>query len=252
MIVYKFDSTKEGLLCCLFESFSKKELPELVTSSTFQEQFEMQVKIIETNAVNAERVSKGLIKYGSIALLNRLFYALRSSDSLSENAVFQVAYKCLKNRRDETYNLTDSDVLYFTDLCSKINTERHRYLGFTRFSEAQGGILYAHIEPDNDIVDLIAPHFVKRLALRFIIHDVVRNKVVISDGKAFEVFKPTTPLVVYLSPKEKEIEALWQKYYQSVNITERKNLKQMHNFMPRRYEKRLVETKNLSSPIFKD
>lgn len=252
MIVYKFDGTKNGLLTCLFESFTKKEMPFLVTSGYFEQSFDMEVKTIVTDEKNAERVSLGIKKCGGISLLNRLFYVFRSMDGQKENAVFRVAYKCLNLRRDESYNYADADVLYFFDLYQKINTERHRFLGFARFMETESGVLYAPIEPDNDIVDLIAPHFIRRLAISFIIHDTKRNVAVISDGKKFTKFTPPTPLKVYLSANEEEIEEFWKKYYQSVNIVERKNIRQMLGYMPMRYAKKMIETQNLSSSLFEN
>lgn len=249
MIAYAFDGTQNGLLCCLFDSFTGKEKPFLVTSAPLQLGLDFDVLSVKTDEEKALRVRAGLIKYGRIALLNRLFYVLRSNDDLKETIVFNVAYKCLENRRDETFNYADADVVQFDELYRKISIESHRYLGFVRFESSADGIWYSHVEPDNDVVDLIAPHFLKRFATKFIIHDVKRNVAVLSDGKRLYTRKLLKPLAVFLSPSETEMKELWKTYYQSVNIKERKNVRQMNGYMPRRYHKHLPE-RNLPGEFF--
>lgn len=46
---------------------------------------------------------------------------------------------------------------------------------------------------------------------------------------------------VYLSEYERSFEALWKKYYTSVNVKERPHEKQMKGYMPVRYWKFLPE-----------
>lgn len=244
MIIYLFDGTKEGLLCCLFESFTKKEKPILVTSNCVQPSFTTSVKTILTKEENSKRVENGLRKCGSITLLNKLFYVLRSCDEHKETIIFNVAYKCLEQRKNVTMNFADADVVLFCDLYKKIKTEVHRFKGFLRFQETESGALFSSFEPDNDVCDLLAPHFVERFGCPFIIFDLKRKKACLSDGKQIYLGKTDKPFTVFLSNKEKELVNLWQEYYQSVNILERKNLKQTYAYMPKRYFKNLPERKN--------
>ncbi len=244
MIAYVFDGTKEGLLCCLFESFTQKEKPFLVTSSSFQQSFDLTVKEIKTDIKNSQRVEAGLKKCGSITLLTKLFYVLRSFDSNKETVIFNVAYKCLEARKNIILNYADSDVLLFNDLYKKISYEVHRFKGFLRFQELSNGVLFAVFEPDNDICDLLAPHFYQRLGCPFIIFDNKRKKASICDGSQIYTKNIENKFTIYLSENEYDLENLWQEYYESVNILERKNLKQMYGYMPKRYYKHLPEKKS--------
>lgn len=241
MLIYEFNGTQNGLLTCLFESFTRREKPYMVTSGAVQITFDSELTTIATDVSHAEKVRAAIVKYGSITLLNRLFLVLRSADPHRETAVFNAAWKCLDARRDMTTDFADPDIIAFDDLSRKIRTEIHRMKGFVRFEESADGVWYAHFEPDNDIVDLVAPHFLGRLGEKFILHDVRRNKISISDGKRIFTFLSDRPLVVYLSPRETELKKLWITYYDSVNIPERKNERLMRGYMPRRYDKHLPE-----------
>ncbi|MGN0819755.1 MAG: TIGR03915 family putative DNA repair protein [Christensenellaceae bacterium] len=243
MIYYVFDGSKEGLLCCIYHSFVDKEIPELVTSKPFQLTFDLTVKKIDTDAKVAERVRNGIIKNCSITLLNRIFYLFISDDASKETVMFNVARKCLEQRKDVSYNYADPDVLLLFELQQKISFEVHRFTGFLRFNKSASGFWYAHFEPDNDVVDIVAKHFYKRFSEPFLIHDVKRNKVALRQGKNMTTAVLDAPLTVYLDENDEYFESLYKAYYDSVNIKERKNVRLMRRYMPRRYYKHLPEKK---------
>lgn len=251
MIAYKISNDPNGVFCAIFESFTAKEKPIEVFSGIFQPSFDCAVKVIENNPINSERVRKGIIKCGGISLLSALYYVLRSNDDLKETIVFNAAYKCLQKRKNLLDDYSDPDILAFYELKSKIGYEAHRLTGFIRFEKSVGGIWYAHFTPDNDVVDLIAPHFKNRfINERFILHDVTRNKITVYNGKELLTFLSDQPITVYLDKDEIEFQKLWQSYFNSVNIKERKNLKQQDNYLPRRYRKNMSEfLEEYRSPI---
>ncbi len=242
MICYQFDGTKSGLLCCLFRAFSKKEEPIAVFSSSFQPSFNTQVILIETDEEIALRVRNGIKKSCGISLLSTVFYCFRSCEDIKETVMFNVLKKCLKAKKNLTDNFADPDVLLLFDLTKKISSEVHRLKGILRFEEVESGGWYSHVEPDNDVIDLIAPFFKARfLGEKFIIHDVKRNLIVCCDG--VNILKATldTSLTVYLSSEEFNFKTLWKTYFNSVNIAERKNTKLQDNQLPRRYRKHMTE-----------
>ena len=135
-----------------------------------------------------------------------------------------------------------SEVLAFRDMIMRINYEVHRFKGFIRFSETGDGFYYAHFEPDNDITEYLVPHFLRRMKRPFILHDTKRNVIALCvDGKYKIVHGGDTTYTVYLSEKETNFQNLWKSYYKSVNVAERKNTRQMKNYMPVRYWKNLTE-----------
>lgn len=242
MIAYKISKEKDAIFCALFESFTLKERPIAVFSGAFQPSFDCQVKTINYIKNNAERVKKGIIKCGGISLLSTLIYVMRSSDDLMESIVFSVAHKCLSARKNLTDNYSDPDMLAFYELKTKISHEVHIMTGFVRFEKTLSGVWYSHITPDNDIVDLIAPHFKKRLPNeKFILHDTKRNILTAYDGKNLITLKSDKPVTVYLDKDEIEFQNLWQTYFDYAPVFERKNLRQQANFLPHRYRRNMSE-----------
>lgn len=242
MIAYEIPRGEDGILCALFESFTLKEKPIAVFSGDFQPTFDCRVKQIEISPKNAERVKKGIIKCGGISLLSALFYLLRSNDELAETILFNAAYKCLSARKNLLDNFSDADILTFYELKNKVSYEAHRLLGFVRFEKSDYGIWYAHITPDNNVVDLIAPHFKGRFPDdKFIIHDVKRNIFSAYDGKNIHTFASDKPITVFLDRDEIEFQNLWRTYFNAVTIKERKNERLQSNYLPRRYRKSMTE-----------
>lgn len=241
MIVYKFDGTKEGLLTCLYHRFVDKQEPEFIYSTTFQPTFDCSVIEIQTEKEQAQRVKKGLFKLGGVDFLTQLFAPLRSYDGQKENVVFQVAALCLKNRKNVLDDYSDPLILYHYDLCRKISNEAHRIKGFLRFTECRGGY-YAEFEPDNDILDIIAPHFLRRFPTeKLIIRDKKRNLIAACNGKECKIAPCDATFSIILAEDELTFRSLFKTYFNAVNIESRKNKKLQDNYLPRRYRRNMTE-----------
>ena len=138
--------------------------------------------------------------------------------------------------------LADKTVLAVRENCRKVTGEAHNFTGFLRFMEGEGGILYAPFAPDNDILELILPHFLRRLpAQPFIIHDTARKKAALYNGTACLISPADERVSVALSEREDAFRSLWQEYYDAVNIDMRPHERQMRGYMPARYWKFMPE-----------
>ena len=234
----------DGLCAALFLSFTERILPDAVTDKTVY-QPSLDSETFEASALKAKtaRVASAIFRYGGDSAVGRLKICLLSSDENAFFIAFKYARKLLESRRDISDMLSDKDVTLFDFTVDKVLKEKHRLHGFIRFTVTESGVLYAPISPDNDVTELVAPHFLKRLGdTPFVIHDVRRNRYAISDGK--KIFTGTTEkqATVKQSEQEKEFLSLWKRYFKTVNIEERKNLRQQDSYMPRRYRKFMPET----------
>ncbi len=244
MKIFLIDKSIDGILSALYVSFTEKIIPDEVEErNVFQPQIDAVTINIITNSNHSERVKKALFKYGGNDIIALMKICLKSNDPKCLLYTFNYGYLTLQERKDVSTHLGNKMVSDFSFTLQKVLHERHIMTGFLRFKESAGGVLYAQYSPDNDITDLLAPHFLRRLGHSpFIIHDLKRNVLCISNGKAIKTTHTT--LAPNFSPSENEetLNELWKRYYKEINIKERKNLRQQDHFIPRRYRKYAFET----------
>lgn len=137
--------------------------------------------------------------------------------------------------------LSHPDVLKAEQALRRVAHEIDRMKGFVRFSESASGTLYAPLSPDNDIVDILARHFSKRLPeYPFVLHDVKRKKAAVWDGEHL-FLAPLQQAEVILSADEEGWQKLWKTYFSAVNIPSRKRIRQQNGYLPKRYRKFMTE-----------
>lgn len=244
MTIFLTEKSADGIYSALFYAFTEKVAPDRVFElKGYSQNFTDRHIIIETDAAKNQRVKTALKKYGGEKTVEGIKLCLLSCDNEALTIAFNFCYKTLLERRDVSQMLAEKAVSDFLYTIKTVLCERHKFLGFIRFRETANGVLYAEYSPDNDITELLCPHFLSRLSLTpFIIHDLKRHKAGISNGKRFKIFTTQQGAVLTLSDDEKAWEKLWKNYYRAVNIKERKNKKQQDNLMPVRYRKFLPET----------
>ena len=243
MTTYFFDGTKNGLLTCIFESFYDRRIPDDVTTECVQCGLLDEIVTIKTDNEKAERVYKCLKNCKTKYLVSDFNLTFRSGEKKRFKVLFDYLNVAISNKNiDVSKAFALPEIQAFTDLKNRIYTETHRFKGFLRFMETEKGFYYACYEPDNDITELLVPHFTARLQSPFIIHDIKRNILALCDGKQYKILNGgDNGVTVFISESEENFLDLWQQYYKSINIEERKNLRQMRNYMPERYWKNLSE-----------
>lgn len=241
MVALIYDGTLEGFLTCVYECYYQKLNPDIITSKNhIQTCFDTQVKIITTEVQKAERVKKSIIKYGEYFNID---YAFNSCSDLKDKIIFDYLKLLFKFGKEIKTMLSNLKVIAFNDVLNRVLLECHRFKGFLRFNETVDNIYYAKIEPDNNIIKFIMPHFIARYNnQKFLIHDIKRNTVGIYDTNKSIVFKNDSKLNIYFSENEEYIQQIFKNYYKTINIAERKNKKLMLNFMPKRYHKNMPES----------
>ncbi len=244
MKIFTVENDIDGILSALYLSFTEKIVPDLVENiCIFQPHIGGAVINVSTNIANAERVKTALFKYGGDDIIYQMKICLMCKEHTALLHAFNYGYSTLKHRCDISDMLSEKAVSDFSYTVQKVLHERHILTGMIRFKESINGVLYARFSPDNDVISLIAPHFLKRLGrIPFIIHDLSRNKICISDGNSIKSLYTDLPTDFTPAQNESKISELWRKYYGSVNIQSRKNTRQQDSFFPRRYRKYCYET----------
>ncbi|OHD70868.1 MAG: hypothetical protein A2W19_08000 [Spirochaetes bacterium RBG_16_49_21] len=127
-------------------------------------------------------------------------------------------------------------------LAEKVAREWHRMTGLVRFRLAPGGIYYAPIEPDYNVLPLLSPHFAERMAQEhWIIHDIGRNIASRYSGGEWDIIDFEIVDTIEYDDAELACQNLWNNYFTNIAIGYRKNKRLQKQFLPRRYWKHLVE-----------
>ena len=249
---YTYDGTFEGLLTVLFSIYESKAAPNSIQpEATAQSGLFAQPAHRETNEAQAARVWDGLLKTMDAEARTRLYHVFLSEDADRELLIFRYVDLALRSPVDVAENYANADVRRVQRLAQQMFREKHRMEAFVRFEKTQDELFHATIEPDMDVLPLIAAHFTKRYAdQRWLIYDQRRHYGLYYDLTRTDVVqfenattqqKSTDLAATVLDEREPLFKLLWQAYFDHVNIPERKNMKLHRRHMPLRYWRYLSE-----------
>ncbi len=243
MITYIYDGSFEGLLTSIYEAFYAKVKPDDIKSSIdYIENFLVEKIYIETDMEKSQKVYGAIENKISNNSLKKVFYAYLSELPDSEMKILRYLQLGFKMGADVDLNLANEDVLNMVHLNKKVGGERHRLTGFLRFRKVTGDILYAQVEPDHNVIALVAPHFKARLANEnFIIHDIKRGLAVFYNRDQWVIKDIEEPDPMLVKDREEHYEDLWKVYFNAISIERKTNIKLQKRNMPMRYWKHLTE-----------
>lgn len=235
---YVFDGSIQGFLTAFLAAFSDPYAE--LSSREAQLPLGLTPVFVQTQPHRARKAAERLQSFDK-SCLHDLDLLLRGGESDNEQIAFRYLRFLANAKRPVKDRLAETDVFNAVERIKRVGLEIHRFHGFIRFMETASGALYAPFSPDNDICDLLLPHFRARLPqYPFVLHDVKRKKAAVYDGK--NVFVAPLPHAdVLLSADELSWRSLWKEYYGAVNIPSRERLKQMRGYMPARYWEFLPE-----------
>ncbi len=239
MNIYVCDGSPESFFTAVFDGYKDSDC--VITSERdLQVSLDSDFINVAPDFAKVERVTNCILKYDKNAV-DDILLVLRSCDSRKEQIALCYIRQIIKMKMPVKSAFNLPEVTAFNDILHKVTGETHQIKGFLRFMESKSGAFYAPYSPDNDITVLLMPHFAARLSSqKFVIHDIKRNIAGLYNGSDW-IICPLAQTEIVLSDGEKNFEALWKKYYNSVNIESRPHEKQMKGYMPVRYWKFLPE-----------
>lgn len=250
MVDYLYDGSFEGFLTCIYNHYYEEKASGIYQKDQYQSNLLSGYRIAETEEKKASRVYEAIEEKISTEDLRRIYRVFLSSDPEKENKLLQ--YIRLGFKKGYAISLLHSHpIVLDVQKCEyKVSIETHRIKGLARFSALRNSadqitgkeILYCCIEPDHDILEIIADHFSDRLKNDpFIIHDKTRNKAVFAQGGQWYIAGFTDKDLPLLGESEGEYRDLWKKYFETIAIKERINPNCQKRMMPVRYWKNLTE-----------
>jgi probable DNA metabolism protein len=251
--VYVYDGAFDGFLTVIFDIYASKRKPaQIVSERQWQPCFFDTPVRITTSVEKSERVWNSIVTRSNKDVIRMFYLAFASELPSIEMTLYGYLEKLFADTTGTYHkNLLDDHSFELRQISRKVSFEIHRFQGFVRFQETSDGLYFAAIEPDHDIVSLLAPHFARRYGSQpWVIYDRKRDKgIYYNKPEMHEItltdkqFDTITGEIrnVAKAPDEDLYRALWKAYYRAVNIPERKNTRLMLRLMPRRYWKYMPE-----------
>jgi probable DNA metabolism protein len=242
-LIYHYDGSFEGLLCCVFESYDKKEIPNEIFPIYESQLTLFPVKEIITDSEKANRVLVSIPKKMGASALE--FVQLSFLTCLAKKELYIVLFLRMGySHGPSVMNMLSDDVVNILYKAVKhLNNESHLLKGFIRFSIINNA-LFAEIEPKNFVLPLLTKHFCERYPEEhFLIYDKAHSMALMYKPYKSSIIPIDSMELSQLDDDEKQFQDLWKLYYDTVEIEARHNEKCRRSHMPKRYWKYLTEFK---------
>lgn len=204
----------------------------------------------EEDSEKAKKVLKTIRRELGAEAYETICRAAASRNEEKADAIFRTIVLGLHlPKKQQVMNcLTEEAVCTVAALGKKTWNEAHRFMGFVRFQELSGKILYAEIRPENDILPLIAPHFADRFPLEnWIIYDEGRKKSIVHGANRGWILLENRASMEMLgkecSEEEDSYASLWKVFTESIAIEARKNEKLQKQLLPLKFRDKMTEFK---------
>lgn len=243
--IYLYDGSFEGLMTSVYEAYYSTIKPEEIVSIYDYTESIIYSKInIVTDEIKADKVINAIKNKISKDALQNVFYVYLSSINGSDTLLYKYIRLGFSLGRVLDQHLHNDIVSSIHKIVRKVQLESHNMLGFIRFREISPNFYYSQIEPDHNIISLIAPHFSRRLSSQnWIIHDLRRGVAALYNGEDWVIHtmnSENSNLFTH-AVNDSIYEKLWKEYFKTIAIKERPNAKQQSSLMPKRYWKHLTE-----------
>lgn len=239
-VIYQYDGSFEGFLCCIFDSYLYKEIPAAIQCGE-EEAF----TLFASRAVASDRdhAARVLRKVSACApeAGRLLWHGFLTCLPEKEQYLYRFVAKLLRDGPGFLRDRSDETLFPVARAVQHLLGEVHLLKGFVRFSEL-GGVLGGEIEPKNQVLPLLRGPFCARYHNeRFFLYDRTHKEALFyAEGKAV-----IQPLDHFQMAQPDETEAhyrtLWKRFYDTVAIKERYNPRCRMTNMPKRYWNTMTE-----------
>ena len=242
-ICCQYDGSFAGFLSCVFDCYVNREepvefrRPEDMCCSLYP------LRTVVTDQAHARRVYRSFaVKFGQDGqeMVTRGFLTCLPDRELWLWRLIRQGYQ-----RGPVLlrDLTDPVVDRLRKAVWRLEHEAHQYTGFVRFSDC-GGVLVGEIEPKNQVLPLLRPHFCGRFPQEnFLLHDRTHSQVLLHrPGPKGWAILPVEDFS--MGPAGEEgltYRKLWRAFYHTIAIEGRTNPKCRMTHMPKRYWAMMTE-----------
>ncbi len=237
-VVYLYDGSFEGFLCCVFESFAQHEIPFAVWTPERENRhpLPLQGHRHRPRKGPAGRLPALAGKLGAETeyLVTRDFLSGREDKELLLIRFLHLAFALGPGTVKRAGH---PDVAPLYEMKKSLDWEVDKFQGFVRFEE-HDGMLGAVIHPKNYILPLLRGHFCGRFPEEdFMIYDAVHQAVLLYQDHAAEAPRAGRTARPFPRPASgsRQFQALWKQFYETLEIQARHSEKGRMSHCPKRF-----------------
>lgn len=250
MTVYRCEDSLESIFTAIYLAYEeKRDHTDTCISLTDEPILFAQDEYVTPDPVKINKVMRSLCRIFGEQDYMSLCMALASEDREKAQAVYRTVVDGISTGRRAGHlfdNLANDQVHRAFTLARLVGREIGHLREFVRFQELENGVLCAKINPKNNVVAFLMPHFSDRLPREnFMICDEQRGIYAIHPaGRQWYLFyggEQEADFPLRISAEERTYQELFRYFCHKISIEERKNLKLQQNLLPLRFRKNMTE-----------
>lgn len=248
-VIYTYDGTFEGMLCCVWAAFEEKENPTDIWCFDEEQPTLYRLRDIETDACQAARVQRGIhTKLGAQAE-QWVWDAYYSALPHRELATLEFLKLGFAKGPAVTSMLGHPQVAPLFSASRALHNEVHLLTGFIRFTQYDT-VLVAIIRPKNFVLPFLEPHFSTRFPREnYLIYDETHRYALAASAGKTRLVQTDTLQLPQPTQEEARYTALWKQFYDTVAVQARHNPKCRMTHVPKRYWECMSELRGEKKPL---
>ncbi len=248
-VIYLYDGSFDGLCCCVWRAFDQKENPVDIWCFDDEQPTLYTLLQIDTDRDLAVRVQRGIRqKLGALAY-KWVWDAYYSDLPHREHTALEFLKLGFAKGPCVTAMVGHPQVAPLFAASRSLHSEAHLFTGFVRFAE-RNGVLTADIKPKNFVLPLLEKHFSARFPReKYLIYDQTHHYVLVAAAGQSKLLQVEDLQLPAADPKEQEYRAMWQRFYDTIEIKARHNPKCRMTHVPKRYWDCMDELQGEKHPL---
>ena len=249
--VYVCEDSIEGIFTAIYDAWASKRGH---VNNKIQLEHNTEIALfcsylsVKPDLEKAEKVTRSIKQKIGLEAYRYIYYMALSNRDDKADAIYRFMILGFHYGSQVMDHLSNDAVNLMAKTYKRVSMERHRYTGFVRFEELSNHILVSKIRPENNILPILAPHFVDRFSSEnFMIIDESRQMAVVHPARkqwfilSMELMDQN--VLEEVSEREKEMKGAWATFVEHISIKEREHLKLQQNMCPLRYREFMPEFK---------
>lgn len=248
-LILQCEDSVEGILSAVYDAFVEKKKMSSYTDGDITIAIGDNLNVhlfareleVKTDLEKAQKTLSAIQKRIGYQAYKNIVSALCHFALDRGDAVFGYLVKGFAMGAQVTEALSDPYVMRIMELSRKVDNESHLFCGFVRFHDL-GKFLYSEVDPKCNVLPQVMEHFEDRFPNEhYVIYDSRHHVALVHQayGKSFFVYGDVWNIDT--TKQHDYFEQLWEEYFRSIAIKERKNTRCQNNLVPKWYRKNMVE-----------